>query len=62
MSEPLTTFSFGGGVQSVACFVLAATGLIPYRIFLFVNVADDSEHPATLDYLSLQSRQPPSAG
>ena len=48
----LRTFSFGGGVQSVACLVLAATGRIDYRTFLFANVGDDSEHPATLAYLN----------
>lgn len=56
MSDPLTTFSFGGGVQSVACLVLAATGRIPYRTFLFANVGDDSEHPGTLAYLQQYAR------
>jgi hypothetical protein len=44
-------FSFGGGVQSTAALVLAARGEIPYRVFLFANVGDDSEHPATLEYI-----------
>lgn len=51
MPEPLRTFSFGGGVQSVAALVLAATGRIKFPTFLFANVGADSEHPATLAYL-----------
>jgi hypothetical protein len=56
MPESLLTFSFGGGVQSVAALVLAATSRIPYRTFLFANVGDDSENPATLDYLERHAR------
>lgn len=48
---PLKTFSFGGGVQSMAALVLAAQGKIDYKVFVFSNVGDDSEHPATLRYL-----------
>jgi hypothetical protein len=47
----LRTFSYGGGVQSTAALVLAAQGKIDFRIFLFSNVGDDSEHPATLAYV-----------
>lgn len=47
---PLRIFSFGGGVQSVACEVLAAQGKIDYRHFVFCNVGDDSESPQTLEY------------
>lgn len=47
----LRTFSYGGGVQSTAALVLAAQGKIDYSIFLFCNVGDDSEHPATLAYV-----------
>lgn len=47
---PLKVFSFGGGVQSVAALVLAAQGKIDYRHFVFCNVGDDSENPATLAY------------
>ncbi|GAA1890385.1 phosphoadenosine phosphosulfate reductase [Streptantibioticus ferralitis] len=43
--------SYGGGVQSTALLVLAAQKRLPYRTFLFANVGDDSEHPATLAYL-----------
>jgi hypothetical protein len=43
--------SYGGGVQSNALLVLAAQGRIDYRRFLFANVGDDSEHPATLRYV-----------
>ena len=47
----LEVVSYGGGVQSTALLVLAAQGLIPHRMFLFANVGDDSEHPATLHYV-----------
>lgn len=43
--------SYGGGVQSTAMLVLAATGRIDFRTFLFANVGDDSEHSATLAYV-----------
>lgn len=43
--------SYGGGVQSTALLVLAAQGVIDFDTFLFANVGDDSEHPATLDYV-----------
>ncbi|WP_160051749.1 phosphoadenosine phosphosulfate reductase [Nocardiopsis sp. FR26] len=44
--------SYGGGVQSTALLALAAQGRIDHNLFLFANVGDDSEHPATLEYLS----------
>lgn len=44
-------FSFGGGVQSTAVLVLAATGRVQYDAFLFANVGGDSENPATLEYV-----------
>lgn len=45
-------FSFGGGVQSTACLVLAATGRLPeYRHFVMADVGADSENPATIDYV-----------
>jgi len=49
----LTVISYGGGVQSTALVVLAATGRLPFKVdaALFANVGDDSEHPATLDYV-----------
>ena len=47
----LRTISYGGGVQSTALLVLAAQGQIDFRTALFANVGDDSEHPATLDYV-----------
>ncbi|MFC8085016.1 phosphoadenosine phosphosulfate reductase [Streptomyces sp. NPDC059459] len=43
--------SYGGGVQSTALLVLAARKEIDFRAFLFANVGDDSEHPATLAYV-----------
>ena len=53
--EPRATgriFSFGGGVQSVATLVLQAQGRPnPYDAFVFANVGEDSENPATLAYL-----------
>ncbi|MFI5960467.1 phosphoadenosine phosphosulfate reductase [Cryptosporangium sp. NPDC051539] len=47
----LRTVSYGGGVQSTALLVLAATDRIDFSVFLFANVGDDSEYPGTLDYL-----------
>lgn len=43
--------SYGGGVQSTALLVLAATGRFDCGLFIFANVGDDSENPATLAYL-----------
>jgi hypothetical protein len=48
----LRVVSYGGGVQSTALLVLAAQRRIDFRVFLFANVGDDSEDPATLDYLN----------
>lgn len=52
------SFSFGGGVQSTAALVLAAQSKLPatdesYRwdVFLFANVGERAEHPATLAYV-----------
>ena len=47
----IKVFSFGGGVQSTACLVLAAQGKINYPTFLFCNVGEDSENPETLAYV-----------
>lgn len=48
----MRVISYGGGVQSTALIVLAVTGKIaPVDAALFANVGDDSEHPATLDYV-----------
>ncbi len=49
-ADALTVFSFGGGVQSMAALVLAAQGKLSIKTFLFSNVGEDSEHPATLRY------------
>ena len=51
--------SYGGGVQSTAMVIMAATHNAafeeacggPIDAALFSNVGDDSEHPATLDYV-----------
>ena len=48
----LRVFSFGGGVQSTAALVLAATGRIDFPLFLFSNVGEDSENPDTLTYVT----------
>lgn len=48
----LRTFSYGGGVQSTAALVLAVQGKLNFPTFLFSNVGDDSEHPATLRYVN----------
>ncbi|MDX2391823.1 phosphoadenosine phosphosulfate reductase [Streptomyces sp. DK15] len=47
----MRVISYGGGVQSTALLVLAARREISYATFLFANVGDDSEHPATLAYI-----------
>lgn len=47
----MRVFSFGGGVQSTAALVLAAQGDLACDAFLFANVGDDSESPATLRYV-----------
>lgn len=44
-------FSYGGGVQSTACLALPAQGRLKFQTFLFCNVGNDSENPATLDYV-----------
>jgi hypothetical protein len=46
-----TVIAYGGGVQSTALVVLAATGAIRADVALFCNVGDDSEHPATITYV-----------
>lgn len=58
VTEPIHAFSFGGGVQSTAALVLAARGELPatddsYRwdAFIFSNVGERAEHPATLKYV-----------
>lgn len=48
---PIRAVSYGGGVQSTALLVLAAQKRIDFSLFLMSNVGDDSEHPATLDYV-----------
>lgn len=52
----LKVVSYGGGVQSTALLVMAAQGRIDFRTFLFANVGDDSEDPATLDYIRDHAR------
>ena len=48
----MKVISYGGGVQSTAMLVLANQGVIEgVDAALFSNVGDDSEHPATLDYI-----------
>ena len=59
MNDPLRTISYGGGVQSTALVILAATrdpdfeAVMGDRVAtaLFANVGDDSEHPATLEFV-----------
>jgi len=48
----IRSFSFGGGVQSMAVLVMASRAQVNYDVFLFCNVGDDSENPATLKYFS----------
>lgn len=52
-SNPIRLFSFGGGVQSTAVMVLQAErGLFDYDAFVFANVGEDSENPATLEFVN----------
>ena len=48
---PLRVIAYGAGVQSTSLLVLAAQRQVDFPVFLFANVGDDSEHPATLQYL-----------
>lgn len=48
--------SYGGGVQSTALLVLAAQARIGFNTFLFANVGNDSEDPATLDYVERHAK------
>jgi len=43
--------NLGGGVQSTAMMILAAQGRLAIPTWLFANVGEDSEHPATLAYV-----------
>jgi hypothetical protein len=52
----LRVISFGGGVQSTCLLVLAAQHRIDFSTFLFANVGDDSEDPATLEYVERYSK------
>src|SRR3982751_3861363 len=47
----MRTFSFGGGVQSMAVLVLTAQEKLSYDHFLFANVGHSSENPRTLEYM-----------
>lgn len=47
----MRVISYGGGVQSTALVVLAATGNLDVTDALFCNVGDDSEAPATIRYV-----------
>jgi hypothetical protein len=48
----MRVISYGGGVQSTALVVLAATGRLGHvDAALYCNVGDDSEHPATNVYV-----------
>ena len=53
MKKEVRIYSDGGGGQSNAVMVLQAAGKLPepYDYFIFANVGNDSENPATLDYM-----------
>lgn len=56
-TKTLRVFSFGGGVQSTAVLVLQAQRqIIPYDVFVFANVGNDSENPDTLRYMREYTR------
>lgn len=46
-----TSHRLRGGIQSTACLALAAQGVLNYKDFVFSNVGQDSEYPATLAYV-----------
>lgn len=48
----LRVISYGGGVQSTALVVLAATGMIDADLAIFANVGDKAEHPRTIQYVN----------
>jgi hypothetical protein len=48
----LRLISYGGGVQSTALLVLAAQGKIDFKYAVFSNVGEDSEHPASIEYVN----------
>lgn len=48
--KPLRVYSDGAGTQSVAALVLQSQGKINFDVFVFANVGEDSENPATLKY------------
>jgi 3'-phosphoadenosine 5'-phosphosulfate sulfotransferase (PAPS reductase)/FAD synthetase len=52
----LRVCSYGGGVQSTALLVLAATGRIDFPLFLFANVGDRAENPDTIAYYAQHAR------
>jgi len=56
VSDQIRACSFGGGVQSTACLVLAAQGRIDFPLFLFANVGDRAENPQTLAYLACHAK------
>lgn len=47
----MKVFSYGGGVQSNAALVLAAQGKLDADVFVFAEVGEDSENPATVRYV-----------
>lgn len=52
VGSTVRVFSYGGGVQSNAVLVLAAQGKVNYDVFVFADVGDDSENPATIEYVN----------
>lgn len=48
--QPLRIFSDGIGLNSVTALVLQAQGVVHYDAFVFANVGEDSEDPASLKY------------
>lgn len=52
----LRTVSYGGGVQSTSLLVLAAQRVIDFPVFVMANTGDDSEDPATIDYVEQHAK------
>lgn len=56
MTDRIRSVSYGAGVQSTALLALQALGEINFPLFIFANVGDDSEHPASLAYFRDHAR------
>ena len=56
--KEIRIFSFGGGAQSTAVLAMQAMGMLDRKFdaFVFANVGNDSENPATIKYMEEYTR------